>query len=46
MGPASETASDPAICAPLSFPRWGPAIFRYFQQPDEYFASSGHRPVA
>jgi len=26
--------------------RWGPAIFRYFQQPDEYFASSGHRPVA
>ena len=26
--------------------RWGPAIFGYFQQPDEYFASSGHRPVA
>lgn len=26
--------------------RWGPAIFTYFQQPDEYFASSGHRPVA
>jgi acetyl-CoA acetyltransferase len=26
--------------------RWGPAIFQYFQQPDEYFASSGHRPVA
>jgi acetyl-CoA acetyltransferase len=26
--------------------RWGPAIFSYFQQPDEYFASSGHRPVA
>jgi acetyl-CoA acetyltransferase len=26
--------------------RWGPAIFKYFQQPDEYFASSGHRPVA
>jgi acetyl-CoA acetyltransferase len=26
--------------------RWGPAIFNYFQQPDEYFASSGHRPVA
>jgi acetyl-CoA acetyltransferase len=26
--------------------RWGPAIFNYFQAPDEYFASSGHRPVA
>ena len=26
--------------------RWGPAIFNYFQSPDEYFASSGHRPVA
>ncbi|HXY94127.1 MAG TPA: thiolase [Acidimicrobiia bacterium] len=26
--------------------RWGPAIFDYFQAPDEYFASSGHRPVA
>ncbi|MGE0384671.1 MAG: thiolase [Gammaproteobacteria bacterium] len=26
--------------------RWGPAIFRYFQSPDEYFASSGHRTVA
>jgi len=26
--------------------RWGTAIFGYFQQPDEYFASSGHRPVA
>lgn len=26
--------------------RWGTAIFNYFQQPDEYFASSGHRPVA
>ncbi len=26
--------------------RWGPAIFSYFQQPDDYFASSGHRPVA
>ena len=26
--------------------RWGPAIFSYFQMPDEYFASSGHRPVA
>lgn len=26
--------------------RWGPAIFHYFQMPDEYFASSGHRPVA
>jgi acetyl-CoA acetyltransferase len=26
--------------------RWGPAIFSFFQQPDEYFASSGHRPVA
>ena len=24
----------------------GPAIFTYFQQPDDYFASSGHRPVA
>jgi acetyl-CoA acetyltransferase len=26
--------------------RWGPAIFNYFQSPDEYFTSSGHRPVA
>jgi acetyl-CoA acetyltransferase len=26
--------------------RWGQAIFSYFQMPDEYFASSGHRPVA
>lgn len=26
--------------------RWGPALFTYFQQPDDYFASSGHRPVA
>ena len=26
--------------------RWGSAIFNYFQMPDEYFASSGHRPVA
>jgi acetyl-CoA acetyltransferase len=26
--------------------RWGPAIFKYFQAPDEEFASSGHRPVA
>ena len=26
--------------------RWGPAIFRYFQVPDDEFASSGHRPVA
>ena len=26
--------------------RWGPAIFRYCQTPDEEFASSGHRPVA
>jgi acetyl-CoA acetyltransferase len=26
--------------------RWGPAIHDYFQAPDEYFASSGHRPVA
>jgi acetyl-CoA acetyltransferase len=26
--------------------RWGSAIFNYFQQPDEYFASSGHRSVA
>lgn len=26
--------------------RWGPAIFKYFQTPDEDFASSGHRPVA
>ncbi len=24
--------------------RWGPAIFRYFQAPDDEFASSGHRP--
>lgn len=26
--------------------RWGSAIFSYFQMPDEYFASSGHRSVA
>ncbi len=26
--------------------RWGSAIFNYFQMPDDYFASSGHRPVA
>ncbi|HZP31334.1 MAG TPA: thiolase [Acidimicrobiia bacterium] len=26
--------------------RWGQAIFRYFQAPDDEFASSGHRPVA
>jgi len=26
--------------------RWGPALFKYFQTPDEDFASSGHRPVA
>jgi acetyl-CoA acetyltransferase len=26
--------------------RWGPAVGGYFQQPDEYFASSGHRPIA
>jgi acetyl-CoA acetyltransferase len=26
--------------------RWGTAIFNYFQMPDEYFASSGHRPIA
>jgi acetyl-CoA acetyltransferase len=26
--------------------RWGSAIFSYFQMPDEYFASSGHRTVA
>lgn len=26
--------------------RWGPALFTYFQMPDEYFASSGHRTVA
>ena len=26
--------------------RWGTAIFNYFQAPDEYFASSGHRTVA
>ena len=26
--------------------RWGTAIFTFFQMPDEYFASSGHRPVA
>ena len=24
--------------------RWGPALFKYFQTPDEYFTSSGHRP--
>ena len=26
--------------------RWGPGIFTWFQAPDEYFASTGHRPVA
>jgi acetyl-CoA acetyltransferase len=26
--------------------RWGSALFKYFQMPDDYFASSGHRPVA
>jgi acetyl-CoA acetyltransferase len=26
--------------------RWGPALFRYFQIPNEEFPSSGHRPVA
>jgi len=26
--------------------RWGPAIFNYYQMPDEYSTSSGHRPVA
>jgi acetyl-CoA acetyltransferase len=26
--------------------RWGSGLFHYFQMPDEYFASSGHRPVA
>jgi acetyl-CoA acetyltransferase len=26
--------------------RWGPAIFGYYQMPDEYSTSSGHRPVA
>jgi acetyl-CoA acetyltransferase len=26
--------------------RWGPALFKYFQTPDEHFATSGHRPVA
>jgi acetyl-CoA acetyltransferase len=26
--------------------RWGPAIFRYFQIPEDQFPSSGHRPVA
>ncbi len=26
--------------------RWGPGIFRYFQAPDDEFASSGHRPAA
>ncbi|MCU4184321.1 hypothetical protein K6U06_08100 [Acidiferrimicrobium sp. IK] len=26
--------------------RWGPALFRYFQTPDDEFTSSGHRPVA
>jgi acetyl-CoA acetyltransferase len=26
--------------------RWGPALFKYFQIPDDEFASSGHRPVA
>jgi len=26
--------------------RWGPALFRYFQIPDDEFPSSGHRAVA
>jgi acetyl-CoA acetyltransferase len=26
--------------------RWGPAVARWFQIPDDEFASSGHRPVA
>ncbi|MDO8389497.1 MAG: thiolase [Actinomycetota bacterium] len=26
--------------------RWGPALFKYFQIPDDEFPSSGHRPVA
>lgn len=26
--------------------RWGQGIFRWFQSPDDYFTSSGHRPVA
>lgn len=26
--------------------RWGPALFRYFQAPDDEFTTSGHRPVA
>lgn len=26
--------------------RWGQAIFKYFQAPDDEYASSGHRPVA
>lgn len=26
--------------------RWGPALFKYFQTPDEHYATSGHRPVA
>ncbi|MDB5445262.1 MAG: putative nonspecific lipid-transfer protein, partial [Phenylobacterium sp.] len=26
--------------------RWGPAIFGYYQMPDEYSTSSGHRTVA
>jgi acetyl-CoA acetyltransferase len=26
--------------------RWGPALFRYFQIPDDEMPSSGHRPVA
>lgn len=26
--------------------RWGPALFRYFQIPEDEFPSSGHRPVA
>jgi acetyl-CoA acetyltransferase len=26
--------------------RWGPALFRYFQIPNDEFPSSGHRPVA
>lgn len=26
--------------------RWGPGLFKWFQMPDDEFASSGHRPVA
>jgi acetyl-CoA acetyltransferase len=26
--------------------RWGPALFKYFQIPEDEFPSSGHRPVA